>query len=804
MEMLPYGSWPSPITADLLVERVVRLGEVAVDGDDVYWNEGRPAEGGRQVVVRRGADGKATDAVPDGFSARTTVHEYGGGAYTVHDGAVIFSNFDDQRLWRAPAGGVPPTPVTPEPPTRWAWRYADACQVPGGHLLVSVRERHEAGQVVNDVVTVPVYGGEPVTVTAGRDFYAAPRPSPDGTRLAWLTWDLPGMPWDTTELWVGELRGDGRLADARRVAGGPGESISQPRWSPDGVLHWVSDATGWWNLYRDGQPVAEMEAEFSGPDWVFGQSTYCFLPDGRIVAAWSEGGLGRIGIVDAVHGWPPEPLDVPYSVFSSLKPWRGGVAALAASPTDEPAVVAIDADGDVEVLRRSREATVEPGYLSRPQPISYESAGGRQAHALYYPPANADVEPPDDERPPLVVMSHGGPTSATSSALNLAIQFWTSRGVAVVDVNYGGSTGYGREYRELLNGRWGIVDVDDCVHAALHLANTGEVDYDRLAIRGGSAGGYTTLCALTFRDIFSAGASLYGVADLEALARDTHKFESRYLDGLVGPYPDAVDVYRERSPIHHAELISCPVILFQGLEDAVVPPEQAEVLVEALRGNRVPFSYLAFEGEQHGFRRAETIKRVIEAELWFYGRVLGFEPADEIEPVPIENEDVLDEDIDEVAFDLGDWPEHLRADLEATLDEEGIPYDWDGDELVVDEPDSRRVEEVIDGLEFPNALEVDDDDGEEDSGERALELLHELFVASDRLAGNPAHQKSIDEVLTIAGALPEATAPYGFDPQDWQRVAALTGDVLEALQDGDPERTRDDARSLRDALRPFV
>jgi dipeptidyl aminopeptidase/acylaminoacyl peptidase len=802
MATLPYGSWPSPITSDLLVERVVRLGEVWVDGDDVYWNEGRPAEEGRQVVVRRRADGEIVDVVPEGFSARTTVHEYGGGAYTVHAGAVVFSNFDDQRLWRVDAGGGPPAPVTPEPPTRWAWRYADGRIVSDGSLLVCVRERHEAGQVVNDIVSVPVAGGDPVVVTAGRDFYAAPRPSPDGSRLAWLTWDLPDMPWDATELWVGELRPDGRLADARRVAGGAGQSITQPRWSPDGVLHWISDATGWWNLYRDGEPVAPMEAEVGGPDWVFGQSSYCFLPDGRIVAAWSEGGLGRVGIVDAAHGWPPEPLKVPYSVFGSLQPWRDGAVALAASPTDEPAVIGLDAGGDAEVLRPSREETVDGRYLSHPRPITFPSAGGREAHALYYPPANVDVEPPDDERPPLVVMSHGGPTSATSSALNLAIQFWTSRGIAVVDVNYGGSTGYGRAYREVLNGRWGIVDVDDCVHAALYLAESGEVDYERLAIRGGSAGGYTTLCALTFGDVFSAGASLYGVADLEALARDTHKFESRYLDGLVGPYPEAVDIYRERSPIHHAELISCPVILFQGLEDAVVPPAQAEVLVEALRSNRIPFAYLAFEGEQHGFRRAETIKRVIEAELWFYGRVLGFDPADDIEPVPIENEDALDDEVDEVAFDLADWPEQLRADLEATLDDESIPFEWDGDDLVVDDTDARRVEDVIDGLEFPNALEVEEDEGDDE--ERASELLHQLFVASDRLAGNPDHQKSIDELFTIAGALPGTNAPYGVEAQSWQRVAALTGDVVDALQEGDPERTRSDARSLRDALRPFV
>jgi len=649
MTVAPYGSWPSPITSEFLVQQVVSLSDVWVEDGAVWWNEGRPQEAGRQAVVRRDADGRTADVLPAEFSARTRVHEYGGASYLVHRGTLFFSNRTDQRLWRLDAEGSAPRPLTPEPPSPAAWRYADGMASPDGCWIVCVRERHlgdQATDVVNDLVAVRVDGdgdgegpAEPILLAEGHDFYAAPRLSPDGRRLAWLDWDHPNMPWDGTELWVADLGPDLAVSNRRLVAGGTDESISQPRWSAASTLHWISDRNGWWNLYADdgaeGRALAPMEAEFARPDWVFGQSSYTFLDDGRLVATWSHEGVSHLGVV---AGDGVEEVAVPYTDLSSLRPHGAGVAAIAASARQSPAVVSIDlASGEAEVIRASRTGGVPPEAISEARPLAYPTEGERTAHAFYYPPRLEGFEGPPGETPPLVVKSHGGPTSASSPALNVEIQFWTSRGFGVVDVNYGGSTGYGREYRRRLDGRWGVVDLNDCVNAALYLAGVGEVDGRRLAVRGGSAGGYTTLCALTFRQAFAAGASYYGVADLETLARDTHKFESRYLDRLVGPYPECRELYQERSPIDHADGITAPLIVFQGLEDAVVPPLQSECLVSALRANGVPFAYLTFEGEQHGFRQAATIRRAAEAELWFYGQVLGFEPADAIEPVPMEN-----------------------------------------------------------------------------------------------------------------------------------------------------------------------
>jgi dipeptidyl aminopeptidase/acylaminoacyl peptidase len=435
------------------------------------------------------------------------------------------------------------------------------------------------------------------------------------------------------------------------VAGGPDESIFQPEWAPDGVLHVVSDRTDWWNLYRFGAagapdpgaeliPVAPVEAEIGTPQWVFGMSRYAFVGDGRILCAYAADGLDRVGIVDPGAS-AIRPLDLRYTAVSSVRPGPGpepgSAVCIAAGPDVEPAVVVITADAEVTVVRPARDLGLDPALLARPEPIDFATSGSRTAHALFYPPTNPACVGPDDERPPLLVLIHGGPTAAARPQLNLGLQYWTSRGFAVVDVNYGGSVGYGRPFRDQLRGRWGVVDVDDCVAAARHLADAGRVDPDRLAIRGGSAGGYTTLAALAFHDLFSAGMSQYGVADLSALATDTHKFESRYLDGLVGPWPEAESVYRERSPINHTEGFDRPLLVLQGLEDEIVPPNQSEMIVDALRGRGVPVAYIAFEGEQHGFRRAETIRRAIEAELSFYAQVWGIDLADDIDPVEVEN-----------------------------------------------------------------------------------------------------------------------------------------------------------------------
>ncbi|HLI44989.1 MAG TPA: prolyl oligopeptidase family serine peptidase [Acidimicrobiales bacterium] len=657
-DVAPYGSWRSPVTLDLLVEQVVRLSYPAESAGHAYWVEGRPAEGGRQVIVRapRGGDGTPEDLFGPEHYARTLVHEYGGLAYAVAGATVFFSNFADQRLYRIDPGG-PPRAVTAEVAPARSVRYAAPAVTPDGRFVLAVRERHPEpdlpAEVVNDVVILHSDGSdEPRVVAAGHDFYSHVVVSPAGDRVAWISWDHPNMPWDSTELWEADLAPDGAVSAVRKVAGGPGESVTEPKYGPDGVLHFVSDRTGWWNLYRVGaggrhEALAPMEADLGVPDWAFGASQYAVLAGGTVVASWHEEGTGRLGVLE---GTPPaaggafREIRTSFTDFGQLRSSDDGrhVLAVAGSPTEAPSIVRIDsASGAIEVLRRSRAATIDAAYLSVPEPIDFPTEHGLEAHALFYPPHNPDFVAPAGELPPLIVRSHGGPTSATTSVLDYGIQFWTSRGIGVVDVNYGGSTGYGRAYRERLRGNWGIVDLDDCVNAARYLAASGRADPARLLIHGGSAGGYTTLCAVTFRDVFAAGASYFGVADAGALARDTHKFESRYLDSMIGPWPEAEEVYRERSPIFHTDRLRTPLILFQGLEDKVVPPAQAEAMAAALAEKQVPHAYIAYEGEQHGFRKAENVKRTAEAELYFYGRVLGFTPADDLEPVRIELEERL-------------------------------------------------------------------------------------------------------------------------------------------------------------------
>jgi dipeptidyl aminopeptidase/acylaminoacyl peptidase len=627
-ETLSYGAWKSPITSDLIVAETIGLGGVLVDGDDIYWSESRPGEGGRNVLVRRTKDGGREDVTPAPFNVRTRVHEYGGGAVTVHRGTVWFSNFADQRLYRLTPGAAP-APLTPEAAGGASWRYADGVVDEARGRWIGVREAHAGGRVDNAVVAVdPAQPGPGLVLAEGYDFYASPRLSPDGQRLCWISWNHPNMPWVGTELWVAEFAANGGLADRRKIAGGEAESICQPLWSPDGALYFISDRSGWWNLYRcdaggDGatRPLCPHEAEFAGAQWAFGQSSYAFLGAGHIVCAYGEGGRTVLARLDVASG-KLNPLVLPYSEFGSVKTCAGKIVCGAGSPTGPGAIVTIDPDtGAVEVLRQSSAAAADPKlqrYFTAAQHVEFPTAGGLTAYANYYAPHNPDFTAPAGEKPPLVVKCHGGPTSSASSSLSLGIQYWTSRGIAVIDVDYGGSTGYGRAYRERLKGTWGIVDVDDCVNAARHVCAQGLADAERAVITGGSAGGYTVLAALAGRDFFKGGASYYGVSDVAALARDTHKFESRYLDWLIGPYPERADLYAERSPLTHAEGLNSPVIFFQGAEDRVVPPNQTEMMVEALRRRGIPCGYLLFAGEQHGFRRAENIKRALDAELYFY------------------------------------------------------------------------------------------------------------------------------------------------------------------------------------------
>lgn len=639
-QVAPYGSWKSPITSDLIVAGTIGLGQVRLEGEDIYWNEQRPTEGGRTVVVRRTPDGQTMDVTPMPFNVRTQVHEYGGGSYTVHAGTVYFSNFADQRLYRQ-AVGAEPVPITPEAP----WRYADGVIDAQRQQMICVREDHSGeGEPVNTIVSFRLDGSDPeqrVLVT-GSDFYAAPRLSPDGSKLAWFCWNHPNMPWDGTELWVAEFTAEGGLGPAHKIAGGPEEAICQPVWSPDGVLYFVSDRSGWWNLYRWTEPgeieaLCSMEAEFGAPQWIFGMSNYAFASADRLICTYSQEGVSFLASLDT-RTKELQPIALPYTELGGIHTAAGKVVFSGGSSTEPGSIAQLDlATHQIEVLRRSSELTIDPGYLSVPRTIAFPTEQGLVAYGFFYLPQNKDFTAPADERPPLVVKSHGGPTAATSTGFNLKIQYWTSRGFAVLDVNYGGSTGYGRAYRERLKGQWGIVDVDDCANGAKYLAALGEVDGDRLVIDGGSAGGYTTLCALTFRDTFKAGASYYGVSDLEALATDTHKFESRYLDSLIGPYPERKDLYVERSPIHFTDRLDCPVIFFQGDEDKIVPPNQAEMMVNALRAKQLPVAYVLYEGEQHGFRKAENIKRTLDGEFYFYSQVFGFPIADPIEPVAIDN-----------------------------------------------------------------------------------------------------------------------------------------------------------------------
>jgi dipeptidyl aminopeptidase/acylaminoacyl peptidase len=645
----PYGSWRSPISADLVTASGLSFGSplfITPDGKSIYWVENRTAEAGRAVLVRWTEQGGARDLTPPPFSVRSSVHEYGGGAFAVDGETVVFSNASDSRLYLLEPGGGAPRALTPA----GKLRYADMVFDRRRKRVIAVREDHrlKGHEALNTLVAVELApgdgGSEGLVLVSGADFYSSPRLSPDGRELAWLAWNHPNMPWDATELWRAALDGTGQLMGGRRVAGGKAESIFQPEWSPGGTLHFVSDRTGWWNLYRERgsqlEPITRLEAELGVPQWVFGLSTYAFLEGGEIACAVNQGGSWRLVRVDPEAGKLSR-VPIPYSSIWNVRAAGRRIVFEGASPTRVVSLMRLDLARDGaprdRTLRRSLSLDLAPGYLSKPEPLTFKSSGGRTAHAFFYPPVNRDVRGPQGKRPPLLVISHGGPTGQSRPVLRPRVQYWTSRGFAVLDVNYGGSTGYGRPYRDALKGQWGVVDVDDCVAGARHVVRAGRADGERLVIRGWSAGGYTTLSALTFRDLFRAGASYYGVSDLEPFAKETHKFESRYLEQLVAPYPQQRAVYRARSPLHHVKRIKAPVIFFQGLADPVVPPAQAGDMVKALQARGAVVAYLPFAGEKHGFRKADNIKRALEAELYFYGKVLGFKPADKLPTVPISN-----------------------------------------------------------------------------------------------------------------------------------------------------------------------
>ncbi|MFQ5942843.1 MAG: prolyl oligopeptidase family serine peptidase [Anaerolineales bacterium] len=643
-EIRPYGSWTSSISAADVAGESNRPGQIIVSDGIIYWSESRPKEAGRVAIMRRLRSGEVEEATPEDFNCRTRVHEYGGGAYFADGMTIYASSFQDQRLYKI-APGTDPVAISPEPEFPAGLRYADGRLSLKRDRIYCVRERHDTdGSVVNELVVLSADGDQVSSIiVSGRDFYAAPRPSPDGSKLAWLEWDQPNMPWDGTELWTADLGSDGNLKHKQVIAGGVDESIFQPKWSPDGTLHFVSDRSGWWNLYRwkgnEVQSLAPMKAEFGSPMWVFGLSQFTVLADGRIASIYSQDGLDFLSMIQDQE---ITVIDLELTTFSPrslhAEPESDRLVFVGGSPDHTARVYALTIDGgQLEPL--SAEAKDRPQFVgtSHAIPIKFPTTGGQEAFALYYPPKNNKYSSPEGELPPLVVVSHGGPTSSTNSEFSLARQYMTSRGFAVVDVNYRGSTGYGRAYRQMLNGEWGVADVEDCIHAAQYLVEQGKADGKRMIIRGGSAGGYTTLAALVFHDVFALGASYYGVADAEALAVDTHKFEARYLDSMIGPYPEEIELYRQRSPIHYVDQISSPLILLQGGKDKVVPPSQAELMVEALEEKGLPYAYLLFEEEAHGFRDSANIERALEAELYFYSRVFGFELGEVIEPIAIQN-----------------------------------------------------------------------------------------------------------------------------------------------------------------------
>jgi dipeptidyl aminopeptidase/acylaminoacyl peptidase len=632
----PCGSWASPLSADAITGATVGLGLPWIDGDAVYWTELRPWNKGRTTLVRWTEQDGAADLSAEDHNVRSRVHEYGGRAYVAAGGTAWYLNAADRMIYAA-TGQDAPRAIAGDGRLEFADFIVDAPR----RRLIAVAERARNGQESENLLVAVGFDGKVTSLAEGADFYAAPKLSPDGSKLAWIEWYHPNMPWDGTVCREARLDGDGRvLGVPRNVAGSDEISVFQPEYGPDGTLYYVSDQSGYWNLYRDGDPPAHYRAaaEFGLPHWQFGMRTYAILDARTAVVTFALDGDWRLALFDLESG-KATPIDLPWSRFDGLIAAGRRIVFSAARPDGPGGIVELTfgAAEPERILRLSSNDPPPAGSVSIPEAIAFPTEGGLTAHAYFYAPANPDFRVPDGEKPPLIVMGHGGPTGQADNGYAAKIQFWTTRGFAVADVNYGGSTGYGRAYRDRLKGNWGVVDVDDCCNAARFLAKRGDVDPERLIIVGGSAGGYTTLSALAFRSVFKAGRSSYGIGDLETLAQDTHKFESRYLDSLIGPWPAAKAVYHARSALKHPEGIDCPVLFLQGSEDKVVPPNQAEAMVETLRGNGVPVAYLLFEGEGHGFRTADAIKAALHAELSFYGQIFGFTPAGDLPVLTIDN-----------------------------------------------------------------------------------------------------------------------------------------------------------------------
>jgi dipeptidyl aminopeptidase/acylaminoacyl peptidase len=658
-----YGEWPSPIDGADVARKQVGLAFPVIDTAGVWWQESRPEEGGRLAVARQGPDGTGAkrDLLPMPWNARTRVHEYGGKSYLPLPDGFVFANFADQRLYRCGASGAP-EPLTPVPDGEAADRFADLVLSPGGDEAWCVRERHGAGgRITRAIVAVPLDGsgadapGAIRILVSGSDFYAFPAPSPDGTRLAWICWDHPRMPWDGTELRAAALNGAGPVSDKAQqqlIMGGEAESVLAPVWRDDRSLYVISDRSGWWNLYLADlldfpRALCPREEEFAGPLWQLGVRPYAVLGDGRLAVVHGTGET-RLAVLDPDSGRLTD-LDLPYQVFSGVSASGQTIATIAGGPAAPATVISVEfpAPGgspQVRELSRSTDSLPDPAYLPVPRAARLTGPSGSVVHAIVYPPANPAVRGPEGERPPYIVWVHGGPTAQSLPRLDLEKAFFTSRGIGIIDVNYGGSSGYGRAYRERLRGQWGVVDVADAMTAALALAESGEADGKRLGIRGGSAGGWTALAAVTSgtgmlagpngSGVFAAVASYFGVADLRGFAEHTHDFESRYLDGLIGPLPESEALYAERAPVGHVNDATCPVLLLQGLDDPVVPPAQSESIAADLAAHGIPYAYITFAGESHGFRKAENIVASLEAELSFYGQIMGFTPPG-VPPVPL-------------------------------------------------------------------------------------------------------------------------------------------------------------------------